>query len=68
MWEESRYDIDKAMRVIAWQQELGSDIPLIQHWAHRTTQLHDEKRLVKDQIKLEMANKNLDLLGDWENE
>lgn len=68
MWSNDKYDIEKALRLIVWQHELGGDIPLVQDWAHKVCQLDDQEHILRDKILLKLRTKGLDMLGDWENE
>lgn len=63
MKKERPEDVELAMKLVAWQNELGKNIPMIQKWADRTCQLKDEKRILDRLVKVEMAKNNLDLQG-----
>lgn len=63
MMKERPEHVEKAVKMVAWQNELGKNIPMIQKWADRTCQLKDEKRILRRLIEAKLADQELNIQG-----
>ncbi|MFB6145968.1 MAG: DNA double-strand break repair nuclease NurA [Candidatus Nanohaloarchaea archaeon] len=68
MWENDDFDIERALRLVVWQHELGGEIPLVQEWADNLCQLDDQENILRDKIMLKLEDKGLEMLGDWQSD
>lgn len=61
MWERNKQMVEDAIRIVAWQHELGGNVPYIQIVADDLCQLQHEKELLELQTMAALSSKNLQL-------
>ncbi|HLC37739.1 MAG TPA: DNA double-strand break repair nuclease NurA [Candidatus Nanoarchaeia archaeon] len=66
MWDENKEDIEKAIKIVAWQHELGVKAPLVQLFADNQCQLQNEIKVIERQTNLALNERELDFPEDYE--
>lgn len=65
MWEANKALIEEALSIVAWQHELGGNMPFIQSVADDLCQLNHEKELLEKQTLAALILKQLDLAKQY---
>lgn len=65
MWERDKRKVDDAIKIVAWQHELGHRAPLVQLAADRRCQLTSEKNILEKQTLSVLFKKQLDFPEDY---
>lgn len=65
MWERDKKRVEDAIRIVAWQHELGHRAPLVQLAADRRCQLTSEKDILEKQTMSVLFKKQLDFPEDY---
>lgn len=65
MWERNKEKVAEAIRIVAWQHELGHRAPLVQLAADRRCQLTSEKSILEKQTLSVLFKNNLDFPEDY---
>ncbi len=65
MWEENKDQVEEALAVVAWQHELGGNMPFIQSVADDLCQLNHEKELLEKQTLAALNLKQLELAEQY---
>lgn len=61
MWKKDQVLVEEALSIVAWQHELGGNMPFIQSVADDLCQLNHEKELLEKQTLAALNLKNLEL-------
>jgi len=65
MWDKNKALVEEAISIVAWQHELGGNVPFIQSVADDLCQLNHEKELLEKQTFAALTLKNLDLAEQY---
>ncbi len=68
MWkfvERNKEAVEEAIRIVAWQHELGVTAPLVQLMADEQCQLTNEKMILEKQTLAALDRKNLNFIDTY---
>lgn len=65
MWDENKELVEEALSIVAWQHELGGNMPFIQSVVEDLCQLNYEKELLEKQTLAALNLKQLDLAQQY---
>lgn len=65
MWERSRDSVEYAIKITAWQHELGRTAPLVLNMADEQCDISNERRILEWRTNAALQSKRLDLLQDY---
>lgn len=65
MWERSRDSVEYAIKITAWQHELGRTAPLVLNMADEQCDISNERRILEWRTDAALQSKRLDLLQDY---
>jgi hypothetical protein len=65
MWERNKALMEQALAIVAWQHELGGNMPFIQSVADDLCQLNYEKELLEKQTLAALSLKQLELAEQY---
>ena len=66
MWESDRDGVHQAVKIAAWQHELGRAAPLVQLEADKQCDLSAERRMLEWQTANALAKRKLNFLEDYD--
>ncbi len=65
MWERDKASVEYAIKITAWQHELGRTAPLVLNMADEQCDISNERRILEWRTDAALQGKKLDLLQDY---
>ncbi len=65
-WMEDPESVKQAIKIVAWQHELGHSAPLVQMHADNLCSLTAERKILENQTAAALSRNNLDFLEDYD--